>query len=346
MDFEKIGLMAGIEIHQQLDSGKLFCRCQSILRDEKPDIVFRRRLRASAGESGEVDIAALHEHKKGLEFVYEAYSDTTCLVESDDEPPHEMDSGALGSALLISKMLNALPVDELHVMRKTVVNGSNTSGFQRTVLLARNGFLETNSGKVRIASIMLEEDAAREIKKEKGFVVYRLDRLGIPLVEIGTEPDIKSPEQAKECAEKLGMILRSTGRIKRGIGTIRQDINISVKGGARVEIKGAQDLKLIPRIVEIEAGRQLALLEIKKNLRKKISLDIKDAGDVFKNTESKLIKNAESVYALKLSGFKGVIGKEIGPGKRLGTEFSGCAKTRALVTGIIHSDELPKYGIS
>jgi len=256
MDYEKLGFKAGLEIHQQLDTNKLFCSCPSVLRDDPHDILIRRKLRSVAGESGTVDIAAKHESLKNNEFIYEGYSDSTCAVEFDEEPPHELNKKALNITLQICKLLKCNIVDELQVMRKIVVNGSNTSGFQRTVLVGYNGLLETSKGIVKILSVCLEEDSARKISETKDSITYRLDRLGIPLVEIATAPDIKSPEHCKEAAEKLGMILRSTGKVKRGLGTIRQDVNVSIKKGARVEIKGFQDLRTMPNVIEHEIERQ------------------------------------------------------------------------------------------
>ena len=244
LDYKAIGLKCGIEIHQRLDTGKLFCSCPSTLRDDKPHFTIRRELRAVAGETGETDIAAKHEQESQKYFLYEGYNDTTCLVELDEEPPHPMNEEALNVVLQISKMLNAKIIDEIQVMRKTVVNGSNTSGFQRTALVGIKGILETPEGKIGIPNIQIEEEAAKDIEKGtdkegKDFVIYRLDRLGIPLIELGSDPDIKTPEQCKEVCERIGMILRSTGKVARGIGTIRQDLNISVMNGQRVEIKGA-----------------------------------------------------------------------------------------------------------
>lgn len=338
MDYKKIGLKVGLEIHQQLEGRKLFCECPTILRDDKPDISLKRNLRAAAGETGEVDIAAKHEQAKELHFVYEGYSDTTCLVEMDEEPPHPMNQEALDVALLISKMMNANAVDEVQIMRKTVVDGSNTSGFQRTSLVGMNGKLDD----VGIQTICIEEDAAKIIGKEKDAAVYRLDRLGIPLVEIATDPDIKTPEQAKEVAQKIGMLLRSTGKAKRGIGTIRQDLNISIKGGARIEIKGAQDLKLLPLMVENEANRQLKLIEIKEKVKDSKVSDPVDVSSVFSKTKCEFVKKGiskgEALMAIKLEGFSGLLGEELMPSFRLGTELAGYAKTRGF-GGVIHSDE-------
>ncbi len=260
-------IKAGLEIHQQLDTHKLFCNCPSILRNDKPEFEVKRKLHAVAGESGEVDIAAKYEAEKDKEFVYQGY-DTTCLVELDEEPPREINSEALKTALHIALHLNCEILPVTQIMRKTVVDGSNTSGFQRTVLIGRNGFVETESGKVRVDTVMLEEDSARPSEKDEdseneNIRVYKLDRLGVPLVEIGTAPDIKTPEQAKEVALILGDILRSC-KVRRGIGTIRQDVNVSIDGHPRVEIKGFQDVKMFVPTIENEVKRQEENLKNKK----------------------------------------------------------------------------------
>ena len=266
VDYGKIGLKSGLEIHQQLDTKKLFCNCPSVLRKDEPDFIVKRKLHAVAGESGEVDIAAKHEASLDREFSYEGY-DTTCLVELDEEPCHEINQEALKIALQISLLLNAKILSIAQVMRKTVVDGSNTSGFQRTVLIARDGFVETQSGRVGIATICLEEDSARIIGDKGGekIAVYRLDRLGIPLIEIATEPEIKTPEQAKEVALHIGEILRSA-KVKRGLGTIRQDVNLSIKTGKRVELKGFQDISNIERAMGTEVKRQQDLVRKGKSI--------------------------------------------------------------------------------
>ena len=360
LDYSQIGLKCGIEIHQRLDTHKLFCSCPSILRDDKPDVVLTRQLRAVAGETGAIDVAARHEMETGTYFVYEAYSDTTCLVELDEEPPHPMNKDALKIVLQICKMMHMQVINELQVMRKTVVNGSNTTGFQRTSLVGTNGHIEVEGKKIGIPVILIEEEAAKDIskgvdKEGKQYAVWRLDRLGIPLIEIATDPDIKTPEQCKKVAEQIGMILRSTGKVARGIGTIRQDVNVSIREGERTEIKGAQDLKMLPTLVENEARRQLALVEVMKELHKRAPLINKsksnDMTSVFKNTDCKFvnsaIKNKSIVLAFTLPGFSGLLGKETQPGKRLGTELSDYAKVKSGIGGIIHSDEdLTKYKFS
>ena len=264
-DYQKIGLKAGLEIHQQLDTGKLFCACPAYLRSDEPDFVIKRKLHAVAGETGEIDPAVLHEMEKGKEFVYQGYKDNVCLVELDEEPPHLVNEDALNEALKIALLLNCEPYSAAQIMRKTVINGSNTSGFQRSVLVAHNGYVETSFGKIGIESIALEEDAAREISKDGKMVVYRLDRLGIPLVEITTKPELHTPEQIKESALKIGEIIRAC-RVKRGIGTIRQDLNISVKGHERVEIKGFQEPKMMIETVNQEILRQQQEIKKKKKI--------------------------------------------------------------------------------
>ena len=260
IDYTKIGFKSGLEIHQQLDTNKLFCNCSSLLRSDEPDFIIKRKLHVVAGETGEVDVAASHEASKNKEFIYQGYN-TTCLVEIDEEPPHEINKEALKIALQISLLLNCQIIPITQVMRKTVIDGSNTSGFQRTVLIARDGWIETPQGRVGINSVCLEEDAARIIKRDEKSkeVIYRLDRLGIPLIEIATAPDIKNPIQAKETALYLGNILRSC-KVKRGIGTIRQDVNLSIKNSKRIEIKGFQDIKNIERAIEKEVERQSELV--------------------------------------------------------------------------------------
>jgi len=352
MDYEKLGLKMGLEIHQQLNTDeKLFCTCECNLTDKKPELKILRNLRPTQSELGKIDRAAFEESLRKLQFVYESYDHQTCLVEADEEPPHPLNPEALEISLILASLLNMNVVDEFHTMRKQVIDGSNTGGFQRTGLVATGGYLETDYGGVTIENLCLEEDAARRIGQKKGKTVFRLDRLGIPLVEITTDPSIRHPQQVKEVAYHIGQILRST-KVKRGLGTIRQDLNISIREGARVEIKGVQDLDLMPKMVEKEVERQINLLEIRDELQKRdadVEDQLFDVTDIFQETESKIISKAISkkgtVLTLKLKGFNGLIGKEIQSGRRFGTELAGYAKKMGL-SGIFHTDELPAYGIS
>ncbi|MBU0894146.1 MAG: Glu-tRNA(Gln) amidotransferase subunit GatE [Nanoarchaeota archaeon] len=268
LDYKELGFKSGLEIHQQLDSHKLFCNCPFLLRQDEPDFEISRRLHAVAGEKGEIDVATSHEASLNKEFVYQGY-DTTCLVELDEEPPHLINQEALKIALHISLLLNCKIIPISQIMRKTVIDGSNTSGFQRTVMISRDGYVETSNGKVGINFILLEEDAARIIKDGGSKKIYRLDRLGGPMVEVVTAPDIVDSEHAKETALKIGEILRSC-KVKRGIGTIRQDINISIKGHERAEIKGFQDPKVFVEVVEKEVQRQSGNLQNKKKSKPEV----------------------------------------------------------------------------
>lgn len=260
MNYKEIGFKCGLEIHQQLDGKKLFCNCPTEIKKGKPDFTFTRKLRASAGESGKVDKAAEHELKKSKIFEYQGYHDTCCLVEMDEEPPHPVNQEALNAALIMAKLLNMKIADSIQFMRKTVIDGSNVSGFQRTALIGYDGYIEVNGRKITVDSLCLEEEAAQVIERTKEKDTYNISRLGIPLLEIATAPEIETPEECKEVAAHIGMLLRSTGKCKRGIGSIRQDVNISIKGGARTEIKGFQEIKSIPLVINKEIERQQKLI--------------------------------------------------------------------------------------
>ncbi|MBD3210626.1 Glu-tRNA(Gln) amidotransferase subunit GatE [Candidatus Micrarchaeota archaeon] len=347
-------MKVGIEIHQRLDTHKLFCNCPSRLVEKEPDLLITRQLHPVFSELGEIDEASRAEYEKRKVFEYQVFHESNCLVEIDEEPPHTMNEDALKIVLGVAKQLHAKPVDEVHIMRKVVIDGSNTSGFQRTSVVALNGHLKSSKGTVRIPTIALEEESAGIVASESRRVTYRLDRLGIPLIEIATDPDIKDGEHLREVAEKLGMILRATGRVARGLGTIRQDVNISTAGGARVEIKGAQELKMLPLYVENEEQRQVELVKILLELRKRKALPVElnpvDVTSVFSKTDARLIrKGVDSgmvAMAQKLAGHKGLLGRQIQKGRRYGTELSDYAKL-AGVKGIIHGDEdLSKYKIS
>jgi len=357
VDYRALGLRVGLELHIQLDSPrKLFCHCPPVIRSDEPHFRIKRVLRVSLSELGEVDPAAAWEVRKRRVFVYEGYYDTTCLVELDEEPPHEVDEHSLETAVAVARMFNAELLDEVQVMRKIVVDGSNVSGFQRTMLIAVGGLAKILGYKVPIQTIVLEEDAARKIEEKGNVVVYRLDRLGIPLVEIATAPLELSPREVEEVAMLIGYSVKATGRAKRGVGTVRQDVNVSIVGGAKTEIKGVPTLSLIPKVVEYEVMRQLNLLKIRDELRSRgvreedLVEDYVDVTDVFSTTKSRLIAGVVGkggkVVALKAPGFNGVLGFEIQPGRRFGSELADRVKAWTNLGGLVHSDELPGYGIS
>ena len=351
-NYEKIGFRCGVEIHNRLATKqKLFCSCPPRFSGDEHCCSITRQQRSVVGERGKKDQAAEFEHGKKKDFHYVCYDKETCLVDTDSEPPRRINQEALMIAFQIAKIFKCVIPDEIHGMRKTVVDGSNTSSFQRTLLIGMNGEMETSKGMVSIENVCLEEESAGIVEKTSNQSVYRLDRIGIPLVEVSTGTDIKDPEHAKEVAKKIGMIIRSTGKSQRGLGVTRQDVNVSIKGGVRVEIKGAQQLDLIPTFVSYEVMRQKNLNKIFAEL-KNIGMAVSDPTEITKileNSSSKIIKNAfkdkGKIFALKVSNAKGFFGLLIAPGRRFGTEIAGRVKVLG-VKGLFHSDELPAYGIT
>ena len=321
---------------------KLFCHCPTTLRDTADHSgEFFRYLRATESEMGEIDRAAKEEMKRDRKFLYYTY-DTTCLVENDEEPPAPLNDEALSVCLTIAKMFAMTPIPQVHTMRKLVIDGSNTSGFQRTALVALNGLLP-NGGEIE--TICLEEEAAQRVKDE----YFSLDRLGIPLIEITTSPCMHTPEEVQQVAEYIGMVLRSTGKVKRGIGTIRQDVNISIAGGARVEIKGVQELDLIAEVVRREVQRQQNLIAIRDELIQR-NARVDDAGtknvtDLVQRDEIHGPEKSKAYPRDQAERFCRFCRKEIQPDRRLGSEMSDYAK-KCGVGGIFHTDELPAYGVT
>ncbi len=272
-DYKDLNLKIGLEIHQQLSDKKLFCNCSTKFEEKELDIEFKRKLRASSGETGKVDVAAKFEESKNKDFIYHGYKGEYCLVDCDEQPPYQVNQDALVTALSLAKLFRLNIPKEIYVMRKIITDGSACSAFQRTMLVgyeSEDSFIETSFGKVKIASLCLEEDACKIEKNEENKTYYSLSRQGIPLIEIMTKPDIKTPDGAKETAEKLGMILRSFSDILRGIGTIRQDVNLSILDGSRVEIKGFQDLRTMPKIIDYEIQRQFSLVEKDKKVEEEV----------------------------------------------------------------------------
>jgi glutamyl-tRNA(Gln) amidotransferase subunit E len=353
LDYKKLGFKCGIEIHQELLGKKLFCNCSATLNEKNQICEIKRKLRAVAGETGEIDEAAAYEQFRNREFIYHGYENEVCLVDTDSEPPHPVNKKALNIALAVSKLLKLKIPDTICVMRKTVTDGSACSGFQRTILIGMESdksYLPAT--KVKIEQLNLEEDACKIEKRSSNRVYYSLSRQGIPLLEIGTDASIKNPEHAKETALEIGTLLRSFD-VKRGIGTIRQDVNVSIKGGARIEVKGWQKLKTLPKLIENEVLRQRNLLKIKKELKnrnlKKFNKKTKKVTNIFKKTKSKiisnLIKQKSDVFALVLPKFQGLLKRELCLGKTLGKELSEYAVAYG-TKGMIHTDEnLKKYNL-
>ncbi|HET7337303.1 MAG TPA: Glu-tRNA(Gln) amidotransferase subunit GatE [Candidatus Nitrosotalea sp.] len=355
IQLDKIGLLVGLEIHQQLATGaKLFCSCKPIESDEY-SIKFSRKLRITSSELGEFDPSAIFEKSKEKTILYSRNPQSSCLVEQDDEPPHDLDHNAKETVLIMASALKSNIFNEIYVMRKLVIDGSNTSGFQRTMLVSTGGSLEVNGKSIGVQSICLEEDAAKLLRDSGDTREYSLDRLGIPLVEIALDPVAGTPQEIRDIALTLGRMLRATKRVGRGIGSIRQDVNVSIEGGGSViEVKGVQKLDQLEKVIEYEAKRQHGLKIIAEKLRtlktEKISVenDVKNVADVFKSCKSKIIQKSlsegSSIKAMKLKGLAGMFGWEPYPGIRLGKQLGELVRFFGL-GGLFHSDELPNYGI-
>ncbi len=269
INYKSLGLKCGLEIHQQLNTQhKLFCNCSTEMKERNPALTIKRKQHAVASELGEVDVAAQFEYLRDRTFHYQVFQNETCLVEIDDEPPHNLNPEALHIALQIALLFNCQIPEEIHMMRKTVIDGSNTGGFQRTAIIGLNGYIKFKGKKIEITQISLEEDAASIVEEKNGNVTYRLNRLGVPLVEIDTGLLIGyAPEEIQEMAYLIGIMCRSTSKTRHGIGSIRQDINVSIRKGARVEVKGVQELGLIAKIIENEVKRQLTLKKVEEETR-------------------------------------------------------------------------------
>jgi len=351
---DKIGLKVGLEIHQQLATGKkLFCNCPPIESEVYP-IKFFRKLRLAKSELGEFDPTAVFERSKDKTIVYHANPASSCLVEQDEEPPHDVNIETKEIALIIAASLKSNIFNEIHVMRKLVIDGSNTSGFQRTMLISQGGYLEVNGEKIGVQSICLEEDAAKLLSDTTDVREYSLDRLGIPLVEIALDPVSGKPDEVRKIALSLGRLLRATKKVERGLGSIRQDVNVSIQGGKVVEVKGVQQLDQLEKVIEYEAKRQHGLNIIAEKLREieteRIAKerDVKDITEIFKNCKSKVIQKALEedaiIKAIRIKNFSGMFGFEPYEGIRLGKQIGELVRFFGL-GGIFHSDELPNYGI-
>ncbi len=334
----------GLEIHVQLGGQKLFCECPTESDGTRYGSIYRK-LYLSTGEMGNYDPAAVYEKGRSRVFEYEI-SDNSCLVEYDEEPPHDVNSEALIKGLAVSQALNCRTVDVLEYMRKIVVDGSNTSGFQRTAIISFGGWVNTTRGRVRISTICLEEDSARKISDASAEVSYSLDRLGIPLLEIATEPDIVDGEHAVEVAKQIGDIILLSGWSRRAPESIRQDVNFSM-GYGRVEIKGVPKLSVIRECLLYEKERQESLKEIADRLGNKWEngIEFTEVTHLFAETGSKVIKKSldagMKVYASLLPGLNGYLKNGA---YRLGRELADVAKLYGS-GGIMHSDELPGYGV-
>ena len=345
------GLLVGLEVHQQLSiRTKLFCACPPAKSEGFP-YHFERRLRPSQSETGRLDPAAIFEYSKGKSNRYFWSPESSCLVEADEEPPHPLSADGLESSLIVGAALGSHLVDEVHVMRKIVIDGSNTGGFQRTAVIGVGGAFDVDGVTVGVQSVTLEEDAARNLGEDPDSRHFGLDRLGVALVEVALEPVRGDPDHVARVALHLGRILRSTGRVARGLGTIRQDLNVSLDGGNVVEVKGVQKLNLLPKVVEYEGKRQRLLVQVARRLKSggigKVRCWHKDATAVLSGSSSGVLARAVgeggTVMCISASGLAGLLGWEPEQGVRLGKEVAEVARANSL-GGILHSDEFERQG--
>jgi len=358
--YQNLGLKCGLEIHQQLlTEKKLFCRCNAVLHRDPPTSKILRHMRPTLSELGEYDGTALMEFKTKKNVIYQLYNDTVCTYEMDDTPPFKLNQQALDISLEIALLLNCSIVDEIHISRKQYLDGSIPTGFQRTGIIGIEGWVPYRDRKIGIIQLGLEEDACREVSDIGHNIVFKTDRLSIPLVEVVTHPDIQTPNEAGEVANLLGRLLRSTGKVRRGLGSVRQDVNVSITGGTRIELKGICKLQYIKKAVATEAERQKALLDIRDELRvrgiteKTFNSEYQDVTSIFTNSKSKIfkenLKNNGKIYAIVLRGFAGILDIDTQPGRTFADEIAGRVRVIAcldIMPNIVHSNNFEKYDMS
>ncbi|MDY5969036.1 MAG: Glu-tRNA(Gln) amidotransferase subunit GatE [Bacteroidales bacterium] len=343
-DYDRIGFMAGLEVHQQLNTKeKLFCHCPAGIyqKEDEYDAELLRHMRPTLSEMGGYDGTALMEFKTRKQIVYRVSQRTACTYEIDDTPPFPLNPEALRYALEIAMASRFNIVGEVHVTRKQYLDGSIPTGFQRTAILGVEGELESMEGnKIRLIQLSVEEDACREVSDVAHTRVYRTDRLGMPLIETVTYPDFRNPGQAKEAGDAIRFLNRSTGRVRTGMGAGRQDVNVSCKGGTRVEVKGVSHTKWIPEVTHNEAFRQWALLAIRDTLAERcrkedwkmasMELNLKDYSFYF-DPIKEAIGRGEKLIAVNLPHFKGILNHFCQPGRPFYDEYAGRLKVIACI---------------
>jgi len=339
--YEELGFRCGLEIHQQLKTArKLFCRCPAGLYQTSDDFDAQlvRHMRPTLSELGEYDGTALMEFKTKKNIVYRIKGETACTYDIDDTPPFPLNRNALAIAMQIALLLRTSIVGELHITRKQYLDGSIPTGFQRTAIVGIDGAIPVASRRVGIRQLSVEEDSCREVWDRGHERVYTTDRLGMPLVETVTEPELLTPDEAAEAADYLRYLVRSTGQVKVGIGAAREDVNVSIDGGTRVEIKGVQHIRWIPELTHNEAFRQKALLLIREELRTRIadpdawSLESSsvDRSELPRLATQTLPDNAQ-IEAIRLPGFAGLLSFFTSRGRCFADELSDRLKVVACI---------------
>ncbi|MCK6605292.1 MAG: Glu-tRNA(Gln) amidotransferase subunit GatE [Ignavibacteriaceae bacterium] len=351
-DYQLIGFKSGLEVHQQLlTERKLFCRCPAGRYSKVYNAEILRHMRPTLSELGEYDGTALMEFKTKKEIIYRINRDTVCTYEMDDTPPFEINDDALDIALEISMLYGSNLIDEVHIARKQYLDGSIPTGFQRTAIVSLDGRIPYRDGFVDVIQVSIEEDSCREVSDIGHRRTYITDRLGMPLIETVTAPAMKTPQQVAEVAEIIRKIARSTGHVRTGIGAARQDVNVSVTGGTRIEIKGVPRIPDIPLLTYNEAMRQWNLLKIMHELHKRgvtpetFSTATIDVTKLLRKTRFQPVQNSVAsgmkVMAVLLKGFKGLLRHQTQTDTFFSREFSDRVRVVACITtlpNIIHSD--------
>ena len=355
LTYTNIGFMSGLEVHQQLlTKEKLFCRCPAGVF-QKPkvwDAEVVRHMRPTLSELGEYDGTALMEFRTKKEIIYRIKNETTCTYDVDDTPPFPINREALGIAIEISMLSKLSLVGEVHITRKQYLDGSIPAGFQRTAIIGVEGEIPLKNKKIRLIQLSIEEDSCREISDIGHTRIYRTDRLGMPLIETVTYPEMMNPDEVMEACNYIRFLNRSTNKVRTGIGAGRQDVNVSCKGGTRVEIKGVAHTKWIPELTHNECFRQWALLQIRALLLEKVKdiaawkMDVKELDFYALQFPCDAIKTAKAegqkIYAVNLPEFKGILSYFTQPGKMFANEISERLKVIACIDipNMTHSEEV------
>ncbi len=337
-DYNHIGFMSGLEVHQQIKTKeKLFCHCPAgrFNKFEDYDAELIRHMRPTLSELGEYDGTALMEFKTKKEIVYRIKNQTACTYDIDDTPPFPINKEALHNAIVIALRSNLNIVGEVHITRKQYLDGSIPTGFQRTAIVGVEGLLKMPKKDIRLIQLSVEEDACREISDIGHRRIYQTDRLGVPLIETVTYPDCKNPDELRETCEYIRFLGRSTGLVRTGMGAGRQDVNVSCKGGTRVELKGVQHAKWIPELSHNECFRQWSLVQLAEKLNKKLKkahwkVEVADVGFKTDYTPICDAKAADgALKVVKLPGFRGVLSHFTQPGKMFADEIADRLKVIA-----------------
>ncbi len=351
-DYAAVGFRSGLEIHQQLlTSKKLFCRCPAGLYSDSFNAEILRHMRPTLSELGEYDGTALMEFKTKKEIIYQINHATVCTYEMDDTPPFELNDEALDIALEIGLLYGCVMVDEIHIARKQYLDGSIPTGFQRTTIVGVDGSIPFENRHIGIVQLGLEEDACREVSDIGHRRVYRTDRLGMPLIETVTAPEIRTPQEVAEVANILRKLVRSTGKVRTGPGAARQDVNVSVAGGTRIEIKGVPRIPLIPLLTYNEAMRQHNLLLLREELHRRgitsetFTAKTEEVTKPVRKTRYQPLKDAIgeglTVNCVLLKGFKGLLRWQTQTDTFFSREISDRVRVIACLTtlpNIVHSD--------